>query len=125
MTGWKRIALGAAIGFAFGGPAGSVLGAAAAHMLGNRASSRRRSSRRPFRQMPSSSQMEKAYAALGATPADSVDELKRKYRALAKALHPDLLRAKGVAGETLIRATDRMVRVNAAWKIIREGRGIK
>lgn len=123
--GWKRIALGAAVGFAFGGPIGSVFGAAAMHMLGNRASSRARASRRPFRPAHFDSPMARAYAVLGASPADDVEELKRKYRAQAKALHPDILRAQGASDERLRRATDGMARLNAAWKVVREGRGIK
>jgi len=123
--GWKRIALGAAVGFAFGGPLGSIFGAAVAHEFDKRASARRRSSRRPFRSASFASPMAQAYAALGASSSDSVETLKRKYRTLAKKLHPDLLRAQGVSGEALKKATDKMVRINAAWKIVREGRGIK
>ena len=69
--------------------------------------------------------MAQAYAALGASPSDSAEVLKRRYRALAKKLHPDLLRAQGVSGDALKRATDRMVRINVAWKTVRENRGIK
>ena len=123
--GWKRIALGAAVGWAFGGPLGSIFGAALAHEFDKRNSTRRRSSRRPFRTASFASPMAQAYATLGASSSDSVEELKRKYRALAKKLHPDLLRAQGISGEALKRATDKMVRINAAWKILRDGRGIK
>ena len=123
--GWKRIALGAAVGLAFGGPIGSIFGAAVAYEFDKRASNRRRSSRRSFRSASFASPMAQAYAALGASPSDSAEVLKRRYRALAKKLHPDLLRAQGVSGDALKRATDRMVRINVAWKTVRENRGIK
>ena len=65
-----------------------------------------------------------AYAVLGAGASDSVDELKRKYRELAKKNHPDALRAQGLPEEMVGKATERMSRINAAWATIREARGI-
>ena len=65
-----------------------------------------------------------AYAVLGANANDSADELKRKYRELAKRNHPDALRAQGLPEEMVGKATERMSRINAAWTTIREARGI-
>jgi len=65
-----------------------------------------------------------AYALLGATAGDGADELKRKYRELAKRNHPDALRAQGLPEEMIGKATERMSRINAAWATIREARGI-
>ena len=65
-----------------------------------------------------------AYAVLGASANDSADELKRKYRELAKKNHPDALRAQGLPEEMVGKATERMSRINAAWATIREARGI-
>ena len=65
-----------------------------------------------------------AYAVLGASANDSADELKRKYRELAKRNHPDALRAQGLPEEMVGKATERMSRINAAWATIREARGI-
>ena len=65
-----------------------------------------------------------AYAVLGACADDSADELKRKYRDLAKRNHPDALRAQGLPEEMVGKATERMSRINAAWSTIREARGI-
>ena len=65
-----------------------------------------------------------AYAVLGASANDSADELKRKYRELAKRNHPDALRAQGLPEEMVGKATERMSRINAAWTTIREARGI-
>ena len=65
-----------------------------------------------------------AYAVLGAQPADDADELKRKYRELAKRNHPDALRAQGLPEEMIGKATERMSRINEAWSAIRSARGI-
>ena len=65
-----------------------------------------------------------AYAVLGASANDSVDELKRKYRELAKKNHPDALRAQGLPEEMVGKATERMSRINEAWAAIKEARGL-
>ena len=65
-----------------------------------------------------------AYAVLGANANDGADELKRKYRELAKKNHPDALRAQGLPEEMVGKATERMSRINEAWTRIREARGI-
>jgi DnaJ like chaperone protein len=65
-----------------------------------------------------------AYAVLGASASDSADEVKRKYRALAKKNHPDALRAQGLPDELVGKATERMGRINAAWATVRAARGI-
>ena len=65
-----------------------------------------------------------AYAVLGASADDSTDELKRKYRELAKKNHPDALRAQGLPEEMVGKATERMSRINEAWATIKEARGI-
>jgi len=64
-----------------------------------------------------------AYAVLGATASDGVEELKRKYRDLAKKNHPDALRAQGLPEEMVGKATERMTRINAAWSAIKTARG--
>ena len=65
-----------------------------------------------------------AYAVLGASASDGPDELKRKYRELAKKNHPDALRAQGLPEEMIGKATERMSRINAAWARVREARGL-
>lgn len=65
-----------------------------------------------------------AYAVLGAKASDSADDLKRKYRELAKKNHPDALRAQGLPEEMVGKATERMTRINAAWTAIKEARGL-
>lgn len=65
-----------------------------------------------------------AYAVLGASERDANEELKRKYRELAKRNHPDALRAQGLPEEMVGKATERMSRINEAWAVIKEARGI-
>ena len=65
-----------------------------------------------------------AYAVLGAGENDSTDQLKRKYRELAKKNHPDALRAQGLPEEMVGKATERMSRINEAWTVIKEARGL-
>ena len=65
-----------------------------------------------------------AYALLGAHASDDVETLKRKYRELAKKNHPDALRAQGLPEEMVGKATERMSRINEAWAVIKEARGI-
>ena len=64
-----------------------------------------------------------AYAVLGAAPSDSLEDVQRKYRDLAKKNHPDALRAQGLPEELVGKATERMGRINAAWATIRSARG--
>ena len=73
---------------------------------------------------PQVDRLAEAYATLGASPSDNVDELRRKYRDLAKRNHPDSLRAQGLPEEMIGRATERMSRINEAWAEIRSARGI-
>ena len=65
-----------------------------------------------------------AYSVIGASASDSADELKRKYRELAKKSHPDALRAQGLPEEMIGKATERMSRINEAWAAVKEARGM-
>ena len=68
-------------------------------------------------------ELREAYAILGAKPSDTDEEVRGKYRALAKRNHPDALRAQGLPDELVGKATERMGRINAAWAAVRAARG--
>lgn len=58
------------------------------------------------------------YALLGAQPADSVDLIKKKYRALAVQWHPDKMAAKGASPEALRHAKEKFQQINEAYEKI-------
>lgn len=66
--------------------------------------------------------LSEAYAIIGASASDSMEDLKRKYRELVKKNHPDALRAQGLPDEMVNKATERMSRINSAWDTIRASR---
>lgn len=68
--------------------------------------------------------LEEAYETLGCGPSDANDAVRRAYRNAAKRHHPDLLRAKGGSDAQIRAASEMMVRINAAWELVRRARGI-
>ena len=79
---------------------------------------------RPASRSASQDPLQEAYSIIGASANDSADDLKRKYRELAKKNHPDALRAQGLPEEMVGKATERMSRINEAWATIKEARGL-
>jgi len=73
---------------------------------------------------PPSDPLDEAYATLGIGASCSDDEAKKAYRELAKKNHPDALRAQGLPDAMVAKANEKMGRINAAWTLIREKRGI-
>ncbi|MDX1913098.1 MAG: TerB family tellurite resistance protein [Saprospiraceae bacterium] len=62
------------------------------------------------------------YAILGAEPSDSLDIIKKKYRALAKQWHPDTMAAKGISAEAMRHAKEKFQQINEAYEKITDAR---
>ena len=58
------------------------------------------------------------FVVLGVTKATPFDEIKRRYRELAKKSHPDNVRARGVPDEFMAIAGERMAKLNLAFEAI-------
>lgn len=62
------------------------------------------------------------YTLLGATPTESMESIKKKYRALAMQWHPDKLIASGAPPEVLRHAKEKFQQINEAYEHISEER---
>ncbi len=63
------------------------------------------------------------YQVLGASPDDSLETLRQRYRALVRELHPDRMMARGVPIEAMRLAEKRMTAINRAWQEIEAAHG--
>ncbi|MCB0528825.1 MAG: TerB family tellurite resistance protein [Saprospiraceae bacterium] len=59
------------------------------------------------------------YLILGAKPTDSMETIKKKYRALAMKWHPDKLAANGASQESLRHAKEKFQQINEAYEKIK------
>jgi DnaJ like chaperone protein len=59
-----------------------------------------------------------AYSALGADPRDSDEEIRAKYRRLAKKYHPDLIQGKDLAEDFIKFANERTSEIKGAYETI-------
>lgn len=71
---------------------------------------------------PTRKSLEEAYVLLEATPDEPMQSIKKKYRALVKQYHPDLMKAKGADEVYIADATQKMQEINAAYEMIKEAR---
>lgn len=106
---------GGGIGFLLGGPLGAFAGAALGHLFDYKDSGT----------AIAVSSNRKHYDVLGCSPADSNDTLKKQYRKMVKAYHPDAIAAKGDLPEGDAASADkRFYEVQKAWYAIRKERNI-
>lgn len=77
----------------------------------------------PAQAGPTWSALDPHYALLGATPADSVETIKKKYRALALKWHPDRIQARGGSADAIRHAQEKFRQITEAYEKIMEARG--
>ena len=68
---------------------------------------------------PTRTSLQEAYALLGAEEGESTESIKKKYRALVKKYHPDLMKVKGADEAYMADATKKMQQINAAYEMIK------
>lgn len=72
-----------------------------------------------------SNTLDNAYIILGANPQDSNEKIKKRYRELAQAYHPDKISSKGLPNEFVQLAHEKFREIQSAYEEIKEERGMK
>lgn len=72
---------------------------------------------------PTRQSLDEAYQLLGAAPDEPFESIKKKYRAMVKKYHPDLMKAKGADEAYIADATKKMQEINAAYEMIKAKKG--
>ncbi|MBL7827875.1 MAG: TerB family tellurite resistance protein [Saprospiraceae bacterium] len=67
-------------------------------------------------------QLDQYYKELGASPSDSKELIKKKYRALAMNWHPDKIAASGASVEEQRRAKEKFQKINEAYEQVMQGK---
>lgn len=62
----------------------------------------------------------KAYEIIGTNSQESMEELKKKYRALVKEYHPDILMGQGKTQSIINQATAKLQEINEAYEMIKK-----
>jgi len=68
----------------------------------------------------SQSSVSDAYKVLGASREDELSVIKKKYRALVKKYHPDIMKAKGASEEYIKDATIKVQEINTAYEMVKK-----
>jgi len=68
--------------------------------------------------------LEAAYALLGASSQDDAATLKKRYRALVREHHPDIVKAQGKSDDYVEEATRKVQEINAAYETLKKARGL-
>ncbi|CZE50786.1 DnaJ domain-containing protein [Campylobacter geochelonis] len=68
--------------------------------------------------------LDEAYEILNATPSDTNEEIKRKYRELVQQYHYDKLHSKDLPPDLIKFAQEKLKEINLAYEIIKKHRGI-
>ncbi len=69
------------------------------------------------------SSIDEAYKILGASPSDDLSAIKKKYRALVKKHHPDIIQAQGADEHYIQDATRKIQEINEAYEVIKKAKG--
>jgi len=64
--------------------------------------------------------IQNAYAILGADPSEDMESIKKKYRALVKEYHPDILMGQGKDQNIIDAATTKLQEINEAYEMIKK-----
>ena len=74
------------------------------------------------KQQPPQTTLNGAYAVLGVSENDSLDDIKKAYRKLVREYHPDIIKAQGKDENYLKEATIKTQEINAAYEMIKKSR---
>jgi len=66
--------------------------------------------------------LQKAYEVLGVSQSDDISTIKKRYRALVKENHPDIVTGRGASQNIIDEATEKLQEINEAYEIIKKGK---
>ena len=69
---------------------------------------------------PTHSSVSDAYEVLGASRDEDMSTIKKKYRALVKKYHPDIMKAKGASEDYIKDATQKVQKINTAYEMVKK-----